>query len=170
MEIRHGSRRIPVNRVPNPGTGNNCLGYALGPMLKCDPEDLRASLVDFVRDCADHDTQMDLACSVLDDFEKVPEAERVGAAIRELEGGCFIPADIFVAYCAQGKDRRRTLMRHNVVFFAERQGYWEPVTYHLDDVARLTQYVGCNRSNTHYEALAMGARHQLQFDVAFFGV
>lgn len=170
MEIRHGSRRIPVKTIPNPGTGNNCLGYALGPMLKCDPAELRSSLCDFVRDCADSDTQADLACSVLEDFEKVPEAQRVAEAVRALEAGCFIPADLFVAYCAQGKDRRRTLMRHNVVFFAERDGYYEPVVYHLDNVARLTQYVGCNDSNSHYEALAMGARQQLQFDVAFFGV
>ena len=33
----------------------------------------------------------------------------------------------------------------------------------------MMQYVGCNRSNTHNEALTMGSRHQLQFNLAFFG-
>jgi hypothetical protein len=168
MEIRYGTRRFPVRAIHNSGKGNNCLGYALGSMLKCEPSELRASLCEFVRCCPDPEMQADLACSVLEALDDVPESDRVEAAARALERGCFIPADVFVAYCAKGKDRRRTLLKHNVIFFAERDDHYEPVTFYLDHVSQITHYVGCD--NTHYEALALSPRHQLQFDVLFFGV
>jgi len=169
MEIRTGTRRFPCRVIENPGTGNNCLGYALGSMLKARPSELRRALVHYFESVQqDQELSESFACSVLEDFESVPEAERVNCAIARLKANSFIPADLFVSYCQSGPWRRKMLERRNVVFFAERDGYYEPVTYYLDDVSRPTHYIGCD--NTHYEALSMSVRHQLQFDVEFFGL
>jgi len=170
MEIRYGTRRFPVHVIENPGTDNNCLGYALGRMLKGEPADLRDALCDYLEASAPYKELCDsLTCSILDDhFETVPEDQRFAAALHALRNNCFIPADVFVSFCKRGPSRRRLLNRYNVVFFAERDGYYEPVTYHLDDISRPTQYVGCD--NTHYEALKLNPRHMLQFDVTFFGL
>lgn len=168
MEIRHKTRSFPVKVVPNAGLNNNCLGYALGPMLKQSPEDLRDSICRFVESC-DRETLREVyACSIVQEFESIPESRRFEVALAHLKGHGFIPADLFVAYCQAGPDRRRLLHRNNVVFLAERTGYYEPVTHYLDNVSRRTQYIGCD--NTHYEALEMSPRHQMQFDLMYFGV
>jgi len=170
MSIHYGNRQFPVEVVENPGTGNNCLGFALGDMLRGEPSDLRDALCRFVESIpSDCDLGKSIACSILEDFESVPEDRQHEVALCRLRRGCFIPADLFVAYCHSGKDRRRLLKRDNVVFFAEREGsVYEPVCYYLDDVSRRTQYIGCDE--THYEELRLKPRHELQFDVAFFGM
>lgn len=166
MEIRYGTRRFPVTVMETPGTDNNCLGYALGSMLRCEPAELREALCEYLENAgADRDI---MACSVIQDFESVPEEARLTRALQELKAGSFIPADVFLSFCKNGPGRRRLLCRNNVVFFAERAGYYEPVAYHLDHVSRATQYIGCD--NVHYETLRLSPRHMLQFDVMFFGL
>jgi hypothetical protein len=161
MEIRYLNRCFPVTSVPNPGTGNNCLGYALGSMLRCEPEDLRWALCDFLAK-SPHELQETLACSILEDLDAIPEPERVSRALHDLRHGCFIPADVFLAYC---KTRRgRLLCHHSVIFFAKRERYYEPVAYHWDTSCRTTHYVGCD--DVHYEELKVV--NELVFSTMFF--
>jgi hypothetical protein len=150
MEIHFSGIRIPVTEIPNPGTGNNCLGYALGPMLKTDPEDLRWALCDFMSR-APTELQETIACSIIEDLDDVPEPERVSTALKALQHGCFVPADLFVAFCAMGHNRRKFLSRHNVIFFAKRSHFYEPVVFHREVGSTTTQYIGCDE--VHYEAL-----------------
>lgn len=170
MLVVYGKRRFPVEVIPNPGTNNNCLGFALGDMLKGDPQDLRDSLCNFMETyVCDKEMRDDMACSILLNFEHIDEDKRFNIALQNLKDGCFIPADLFLAYCERGQDRRKLLRRHNVVFFAERdEGCYEPVCYYLHDSSMPTQYIGCDE--THYQQLKMSQRHAVQFDIVFLGV
>ena len=150
MEIYYNGARFSVTAIPNPGTGNNCLGYALGSMLKTDPEDLRWALCDFMHH-APRELQETIACSIIEELDEVPEPQRVATALHALQHGCFIPADLFVAFCADGRNRRKYLSRHNVIFFAKRSHFYEPVLFHVEPGSTTTQYIGCDE--VHYEAL-----------------
>jgi hypothetical protein len=161
MEIRFQDRRFPVTSVPNPGTGNNCLGYALGSMLRCEPEDLRWALCGFMA-ASPPELQATLACSILEDLDDVPEPERVPRALHELRHGCFIPADVFLAYCQS--NRKRLLRRDSVIFFAKREDYYEPVAGHREPHSTETRFVGCD--DVHYEELRVQNKrllHSLYF-------
>jgi hypothetical protein len=161
MEIRFRGRRFPVTSVPNPGTGNNCLGYALGSMLRCEPEDLRWALCSFLAN-SPPELQATLACSILEDLDAVPEPERVSRALYELRHGCFIPADVFLAYCQS--NHKRLVRRDSVIFFAKRDDYYEPVAGYWDPNSTQTHYTGCD--DVHYEELRV--KNNKLLDLLYF--
>ena len=162
MKIKHKGLSLDCESIPNPGSGNNCLGFALGRMLNAEPEDLRWALCEFLAKGRDEV----VACSILEDFERIAPVERQRAALHSLRHGCFIPADVFIAYCASRFRRRGLLRRHNVVFFAKRDQFYEPVCHYLDDVSLPTEYVGCD--GVHYEALKLRGFDGTKFDISYF--
>lgn len=165
--------RCQCQEISNSGEGNNCLGFALEAMLLCTPQELRDALVHFMnkmrignRECRILGRL--LAISLLDIDDDIRD-EQLDRAIRCLKKGCFIPADVFLAYCEYMRYRHRKLLhRGNIVFFIKNKNQYIPQCSYYDNVALPTQYIGCV-DNLHYQRLKLSPLDSRNFDLVYFG-
>jgi hypothetical protein len=129
----------PCETLPTSGYGNNCLGYALRGALLVSPQQLRECLIKHIR--TSNDPAM-LAMSI------VENCDDVNGAIRAMQAGCFIPADVFVHFA---QTRPRCVIRQaSFVFMSEHRNAYTPVICHWDGTQN-TYYIGSD--NTHYSAV-----------------
>jgi len=154
-------RKFPCVEFETSGMGNNCLGYALAPILKVTPVALRMALVDFF-ERSDDDLQKFLSYSILQSTDgSVTEARHA------LAGSCFIPADVFIAFCQYGKRNDVLHKRNSVVFFKREGDAFIPVCFYKADNAFHTEYVVCD--GTHYQRILFVSQSNEQlFQILFF--
>lgn len=142
------------------GQDNNCLGYALGGMLRCTPAELREAIACYVERIRDPEISRVVCQSVTERDDA--SSEEATACIR---GGCFIPADVFVSYCIHC---HMHLQRGNVVFLLRDGCRMSPICFYYDSVKLPTTYVCCT-DNTHFERVHMALEDSVHFDLALFG-
>ena len=133
--------KFACNQLPTSGDGNNCLGYALRDSLLVSPQALREFLIEHVRTSTDPGI---LAMSI------VEHSSDVDCAIRALQSGCFIPADVFVHF-VQTKPRH-VVHPASFVFMSEESDVYTPVLCHWEENQN-TYYIGSD--NTHYSAVVV---------------
>jgi hypothetical protein len=128
------------------GDDNNCLGYALGDALNVTPQELREQLTEHVRTSCE--SKM-LSMSIVEDCDDVAKA------IRAMQSGCFIPADVFVHFVQSDQD---AVKRVSFVFLSENNKTYTPVLCHWERWAP-THYIGSD--NTHYSTVLVDDHRSL---------
>jgi hypothetical protein len=165
--VQYLNHEFPVKIISNPGSNNDCLGYALGNFLKCSPKELRESFKRLViKNACDQEFLKSVVMTLQENCEHVSSGNEYNVIMSLLNQQCFIPADFFLLWCARSDDKEHLLLKSNIVFFVKREEFFEPVTYWFDDITLSTCYIGC--SNFHFEQLIMQKKNCIWFDLLFF--
>lgn len=164
MNVVCKGKYVPCTEIDNPGINNNCLGYSLGSMLRTTPEGLRNALIKFLHllklESPDYCNLVSL--SVLDDDSDNPYKD----AVSELTNGCFIPADLFMAYCEYYKGKTNPCMQNcNVMFLIQHDKIYTPLCYFVENIAFPTIYIGGN--GYHYKRVCIPLDQSVKLDLLF---